>query len=308
LTLPSDSWYYLNVGYRKKRLLLLKRNKDSQHFKQQFSVNLKGEQLLCTVTTPLYLKTQIKVLNMITQATSFKPVTFTQERPLITIEFAPDIHAEETEYSYEHPQFVFGDRVVLVNSFPEYEYIVCGLELMESKTPSGKLLNQPYWKYKVSNGEVSFCKDETALVRSKEHQAKTICSDCQHFENFHERERGWCHLFEHQAKTFHLKTDDCVTNASSQLDQPHPEYKIGSIVKVIDKDEHHTEWAVFEIVESKYNHNLYRSQESYLNEVAWYYRLAARQDVNAIEPSLWIAENEICPFNLSHNVCTQDIF
>ena len=39
-----------------------------------------------------------------------------RERPLITIEFAPDIHPEETEYSYEHPQFVFGDRVVLVNS------------------------------------------------------------------------------------------------------------------------------------------------------------------------------------------------
>lgn len=32
------------------------------------------------------------------------------ERQLITIEFAPNIHKEETEYSYPHPQFVFGDR------------------------------------------------------------------------------------------------------------------------------------------------------------------------------------------------------
>ena len=32
------------------------------------------------------------------------------ERLLITIEFAPDIHPSENEYSCEHPQFVFGDR------------------------------------------------------------------------------------------------------------------------------------------------------------------------------------------------------
>ena len=139
-----------------------------------------------------------------------------QERQLITIEFAPNIHPEETEYSYERPLFVFGDRVVLVNSFPEDQYIVCGLELMESKTPSGKLLNQPRWKYKISNGEVSYCKEETALVRCKNQPTKTICANCQHFENFHERERGWCARFDHQARTYQIKTNDCILNSADE--------------------------------------------------------------------------------------------
>ena len=43
----------------------------------------------------------------------------TVERTLITIEFAPDIHPEETEYTYPHPQFVFGERVIIKNHFPE---------------------------------------------------------------------------------------------------------------------------------------------------------------------------------------------
>ena len=103
---------------------------------------------------------------MITQATPFKPATFTQERLLITIEFAPDIHPSETEYSYEHPRFVFGDRVTLKNEYPETEYTVCALELIESKTASGRLLNQPRWKYKVVDVDGnSFHKEESALTQ-----------------------------------------------------------------------------------------------------------------------------------------------
>ncbi len=240
------------------------------------------------------------------------------ERQLITIEFAPELDPNETEYTYLHPQFVFGDRVFPIDSFPEDEYIVCGLELIESKTPSGKLLNQPRWKYKISNGEVSYCKDERALVRCKNQQAKTICANCQHFENFHERERGWCHLFKHQAKTFHRQTNDCLLNSQAEemamlkiedeLDSTRSPYKVGSIVKVIDPAEDHIDWAVFEVVECKYNPTLYRNTESYLNEPQWYYRLVSNVDASTISKSLWVREDEICHFDISHLISTDDIF
>ena len=186
---------------------------------------LKGEQLLCKVTAPLYLKTQIKVFNMITQATSFKPATFTQERPLITIEFASNIHPSETEYSYKHPQFVFGDRVTLKNEYPKTEYTVCALELIESKTASGRLLNQPRWKYKITNGEVFFEKEETALSAPSQ-----TCADCINFQNYNEPKffevdgekianrnlgKGWCRLHNRPARTHHLKTNDCVVSTQT---------------------------------------------------------------------------------------------
>ena len=86
-----------------------------------------------------------------------KPVaSFTgQERTMINIEFAPNIHQEETEFTHEHPKFVFGNHVSSVNEYPSIDYTVIAIELVESKTPSGRLLARPYWKYKISNGEVS---------------------------------------------------------------------------------------------------------------------------------------------------------
>ena len=90
------------------------------------------------------------------------------ERPLITIEFAPDLHPTETEYSYSHPLFTFGDRVIYKNEYPEIKYTVCALELIESKTLSGKLLASPRWKYKITNEQVSYWKDESALARYEE--------------------------------------------------------------------------------------------------------------------------------------------
>lgn len=116
------------------------------------------------------------------------------ERPLITIEFALDIHPAETEYSYPHPKFVFGDRVIATDLFPSLEYTVCALELIQSKTTSGRLLNQPYWKYKLDNGEVYFWKEESALLRSVEQQSLLSCS--------------------------------------TKCDRLHPEFQIGNVVKV----------------------------------------------------------------------------
>ena len=125
--------------------------------------------------------------------------TSAPERQLITIEFAPDIHPLETEYSYEHPQFVFGDKVVASQGnllHQTNEFTICGMELVESKTPSGKLINQPYWKYKITNGTETLWLCESALTR-----AKTTCAQCNHFQDFNEPNgRGWCNLFNSTAR------------------------------------------------------------------------------------------------------------
>lgn len=97
-----------------------------------------------------------------------KPTVFfaNKEKQLITIEFAPNIHSSEIGYTYKHPKFVFNDRVTITDHFPEKEYIICGIELIESKTPSGKLLCQPRWRYKVTDVDGNnFHKEESALTR-----------------------------------------------------------------------------------------------------------------------------------------------
>ena len=137
------------------------------------------------------------------------------ERPIITIEFYPEIHPGETEYQYKHPQFVFGDRVTLKNEYPQTEYVVVGLKIIESKTSSGMLLNQPYWKYEITNGEVSYQKEESALSRSESAWLNQTCSSCSHFENFNEQSgRGWCNCFNHPSRTHHQTVGDCILNGS----------------------------------------------------------------------------------------------
>lgn len=149
----------------------------------------------------------------------------------------------------------------------------------------------------------------------------------------------WCKLFDHQAREYHEITNDCITSSDfvvshelednldlfpnvdfeeldafptkkleDELDQPYSEYQEGSIVKVIDKDERHEEWGIFKIVECKYNKSLCDNTESYLNEAAWYFRLAGNDDATTINKSLWVREDEICHFDMSHNICTDDIF
>lgn len=174
----------------------------------------------------------------------------------------------------------------------------------------------------------------TTAVKPVEAQT---CSTCPYFQNFHEPNgRGWCKLFEHQAREHHQQTNDCISSSDLEIshelednldifsnveldafpteeiiveaDQPHSEYQVGSIVKVIDSDEHHTEWGVFEVVECKYNHSLHHSTESYLNQAEWYFRLASNDDSTTISKDLWVAENEICHFEQSHLISTQDIF
>lgn len=253
------------------------------------------------------------------------------ERPIITIEFYPDVHPFETEYQYEHPQFVFGDCVTLKNEYPQTEYVVVGLKIIESKTSSGMLLAQPRWKYEITNGQVSYQKEESALIRSESLSVARTCGNCSHFENFDEQSgRGWCNCFNHFSRTHHQTVGDCILNGS--LDTPEDanstevieldrdgysikadsssSFQVGSIVKIIDEEEHHTEWAVFEVIECKYNQYIHDSHkpEAYRNHVDWYYRLASNNDGSTLGKLLWVTENEICHFDQSHQICTLDIF
>lgn len=186
----------------------------------------------------------------------------------------------------------------------------------------------------------------TQTVLTKTVEVET-CAACPYFDNFHESNgRGWCKLFDHQAREHHEITNDCIVSSDlavfhelednldifsnidleelevfpsevpeDELDKFHSEYEVGSIVKVIDADEDHTEWGIFEVIECMYNKNLYNSTDNYLNQAEWYYRLSSYQDGNTmrsknfgIDKSLWVAENEICHFDMSWNVCTDDIF
>jgi hypothetical protein len=137
----------------------------------------------------------------------------------------------------------------------------------------------------------------------------STCSQCTHFQDFSEASgRGWCNLFEQSARTYHQRTNDCDLHADKNpLDAPHARFGIENIVKIIDSDEHHTEWATFIVIARKYNTGRYRSTESYLSEPEWYYQLANMEVEETFQP-LWVAENEICLFDSSHNICTDDIF
>lgn len=226
------------------------------------------------------------------------------EQQLITIEFAPRLDPNETEYTYQQPLFVFGEQVILKNNLFK-PWKVVGMELVESKTPSGKLLNQPYWKYLVKDEQNTFCFDESALVRHS-----NTCSQCNHFHDYQEGSgKGWCNLFEVAARKHHLRTNDCDLYADKDpIDAPHARFAQGSVVKIIDSIEHHSEWSTFVVVARKYNHELYRSTESYLSEPDWYYLLTNPNYESTYDERLWVTETEICLFDESHLISTENIF
>ena len=133
-----------------------------------------------------------------------KPTVQTEGRQLITIEFAPPQNPKETEYTYPQPLFVFTEQVVPKNN-PSSPLTVCGMELVQSTTPSGQLLYQPYWKYKVDNGQ-----EQVWLIESALDHYSSSCSQCPHFNDYQESNgRGWCGLFEQAARTHHQRTNDC---------------------------------------------------------------------------------------------------
>jgi len=190
------------------------------------------------------------------------------EKELITIEFAPEIHQDENQYSYPHPLFVFGSEVEVKGSFSFPSFKVIALELVETKTSSGKLLAQPSWKYRISNGIQAIWKEQSALLSSEKYQIETTP------------------IF-------------TTENQESEHDLPHSEHQVGDKVKVIDFQEHHSEWAIFEILDRKYSHD----RDSIFKYSGWYFKLPSFG-----KESFWVYESEICDAQMSFNVSTEDIF
>ena len=193
------------------------------------------------------------------------------------------------------------------------------------------MLNQPYWKYKISNGEVFFEKEESALLRYEDKSSPftpNTCSSCSNFQDYHESNgRGWCNQFNHHARTNHLKTNDCIVSTQKveafptkvievdrdgypmlNTDSAPSRFQVKSIVKIIDPTEHHNEWGVFEVVEVKNNDHHFDNTDTYLNSSAWVYRLLNTKHEDTYFKHLWVGENEICHFDESHLICTEDIF
>lgn len=58
------------------------------------------------------------------------------------------------------------------------------------------------------------------------------CNTCPYFENYHERNgRGWCHLFNHQAREHHALINDCRQNAEQLETQEAAQPEFDSFVE-----------------------------------------------------------------------------
>ena len=105
-------------------------------------------------------------------------------------------------------------------------------------------------------------------------------------------------------------------------DLPHSEYEVGSIVRIIDEHEHHCEWGrnavalpvvlrrsartcCFEVIKVRQNLNLYKDTESYLNGSPWHYLLSSQDTAQKLD-GVWVKENELCHFDESHLISTND--
>ena len=60
----------------------------------------------------------------------------------------------------------------------------------------------------------------TQATAIKPAAAEKTCATCPNFNNFQEPTgRGWCNLFDHQARTHHIQTNDCVLNLATAREQ-----------------------------------------------------------------------------------------
>ena len=90
-------------------------------------------------------------------------------------------------------------------------------------------------------------------------------------------------------------------------DLPHAEFDDGSIVKVIDREEEHTEWSSFVVIGKKLNQHRFRSTQAYLNEPDWYYLLTSTSPART-QHQFWVGENKICHAHQSHLIETAEVF
>jgi hypothetical protein len=109
---------------------------------------------------------------------------------IITIEFKPEKHPLD-EYSYSHPEFTLTQRVVLKEHYEalemckmqfsdEYDsstlkyYRICAIEIVEPKSSSGRLTDDPYYLFGIrcetgTKEMMWFSSDE--LIASRELEA-----------------------------------------------------------------------------------------------------------------------------------------
>jgi len=148
--------------------------------------------------------------------------------------------------------------------------------------------------------------DETEHLNSARSQISCIrCASYIDYENG----LGWCAIFDRRARDSHPMTSDCQQNGaitlapSIEADPEHSEYQIGDLIKVIEAEVHHARWTEYTVLDIFENENLHRTQESYLNESRWYYRVQTQH-----QRRLCLAENQICHAHQSNLISTEEIF
>lgn len=127
----------------------------------------------------------------------------------------------------------------------------------------------------------------------------TNCSNCPQFKDYEdERGRGWCLLFDCVSFKHHCFTRDCKLQRVAEEDLKRPPYTEGDKVKIIDSTKDHTYWTTCIVVAKRFNPYRYRTDETWLKEVDWYFLLAGIEGFK-VHPQ-WIAENDICHYRKSH--------
>ena len=136
------------------------------------------------------------------------------------------------------------------------------------------------------------------------------CANCPQFKDSHDEpnSRGWCLLFHKPARSTQALTQDCLSSLPSEteVEFDYCQYQPGDPVKLIEAHKHHTEWESFTVIGQKYNHNRFRSAQSYLNEPNWYICIASTEQ--PVPTPFWVAETEICPAEHSEFIDTGEVF
>ena len=129
----------------------------------------------------------------------------------------------------------------------------------------------------------------------------TSCFNCPKFKDYHDpRGRGWCLLFNQVSFKQHQFTHDCELERVTEEDIIRSLHNEGDKIKVIDSATDHTQWTTCIVVAKKFNPYRYRTVESSLNEVDWYYQLADIESLKVFPQ--WFAENDICHYKESAGI------
>lgn len=136
--------------------------------------------------------------------------------------------------------------------------------------------------------------------------ASVTCSSCASYISYQDS-RGWCNIFNRQAKDNYSMTRDCQQNgaitlvAVTEAELEESEYQVGDRIKVIEAEAHHASWKEYTVLDVFKNEDLHRSQASYLEESRWYYRVQTEH-----QRRLWLAEDRVCHAHQSNLISTDE--